>query len=154
MQILINGQIEEWNIDKVNSKLPKAIESNIEDGKKDFDEAWMTQWASGEGVHKLQLIKEIIEDPYLTLEYPICPKCGRHMIMRNSPRQWQRGFWGCSWFPSCRGTMTWKQQETAPKMKVQLKKQLSMAQSSMSYSIGAEIYGHGLHTNDMPLVIV
>lgn len=37
---------------------------------------------------------------------PQCPTCGRHMVMRNSKRgrSASHRFWGCSAFPSCRGT--------------------------------------------------
>jgi len=37
---------------------------------------------------------------------PICPTCGKPMVMRTARRGQQTGsrFWGCSSFPACRGT--------------------------------------------------
>jgi restriction system protein len=37
---------------------------------------------------------------------PACPQCGKAMVLRSAKRGGQSGsqFWGCSAFPSCRGT--------------------------------------------------
>jgi restriction system protein len=39
---------------------------------------------------------------------PICPACGRRMVLRISKRGSNAGhrFWGCSGYPGCRGTVS------------------------------------------------
>ena len=41
-----------------------------------------------------------------SLSTPYCPKCGARMVLRTAKRGRNRGnqFWGCSRFPTCRGT--------------------------------------------------
>jgi hypothetical protein len=42
------------------------------------------------------------------VDTPLCPRCSRHMIRRRARRGRHSGqfFWGCSNYPSCRGTRT------------------------------------------------
>ncbi|MCP5461877.1 MAG: topoisomerase DNA-binding C4 zinc finger domain-containing protein [bacterium] len=48
--------------------------------------------------HILNIIKN--------LEHPICPRCGKSMVLRTARKGSNKGsqFWGCSNFPSCRIT--------------------------------------------------
>lgn len=47
-------------------------------------------------------IRNIIKN----LEHPICPRCGKSMVLRTARKGAKKGFqfWGCSNYPSCRAT--------------------------------------------------
>ena len=49
-------------------------------------------------------VKEVIENKASSVE-PLCPKCGAHMIRRQTKSGANAGksFWGCSNYPKCRG---------------------------------------------------
>jgi ssDNA-binding Zn-finger/Zn-ribbon topoisomerase 1 len=52
----------------------------------------------------------VIGDP---VQSPRCPRCGADMVERF---RWRDGnlFWGCSQYPSCRGTYPWDDQRFDP----------------------------------------
>jgi len=50
--------------------------------------------------------KEHLNNVYNNLQNPVCPKCGKQMVLRTAQKGKSIGsqFWGCSGFPSCKYT--------------------------------------------------
>jgi hypothetical protein len=63
--------------------------------------------SNGEMSAPVELPAAIAEGPVLDA----CPRCGSEMVLRRNRRGEQ--FLGCSTFPLCRGTRTWRQRESA-----------------------------------------
>ena len=49
---------------------------------------------------------EHIDNVYNNLHNPVCPKCGKQMVLRTAGKGKSAGsqFWGCSGFPNCKYT--------------------------------------------------
>jgi len=68
MKIWICGKEEDWTYEKVNREMPGAKKTQQGQMKKDFDEAWMSQWAANQTVGRLDLIQQILAEPFLNSE--------------------------------------------------------------------------------------
>lgn len=76
MKIRIDHKLEEWNLEKWEKAF--AHSSNVQriQESKDWDEAWLSQWAASSMIHRLHLIKEILDSPMIEIEWGIkCPNC-------------------------------------------------------------------------------
>jgi hypothetical protein len=61
-------------------------------------------WSGGPPARKDHAPQSLAATP--PVGTPVCPRCSRHMIRRRARRGRYAGqyFWGCSGYPSCRGT--------------------------------------------------
>lgn len=83
------------------------------DEAKGFASGRNVQLIDGDGLKKLLADSALKASPAAALPpppassaMPLCPACGRDMVLRSAKRGEQAGkiFWGCSGYPSCRGT--------------------------------------------------
>jgi len=144
MEINICGKYEDWTKEKVTKAMPEARSFQSNQMAKDFDEAWLSQWASNQTVYRLQLISEILDNPTTTVQTPVCPECGKVMTLKHGKGggklaewiSWE--FWGCPDFPRCRGKLNMKQAEKATTIPVIHKRGITMFSSNYSYGIVRE----------------
>jgi four helix bundle suffix protein len=61
---------------------------------------------------------DLTDQSDLTESAPVCPSCGKTMILRTARQGKNAGskFWGCSAYPDCRGTKQFEEQENGEKI--------------------------------------
>jgi len=77
MKINVSGQWEEWTQEKLDKALAEAEKWHREEEQKDWDEAWLCQWAATSKLALLRLIQEILNEPHGEAVVGVtCPACG------------------------------------------------------------------------------
>ncbi len=100
---------------RLQNECPICNELYWIDKKRCYNCGWSPVYNNESAVHvqnesKLEEIiqkKDILKVNYTML----CPKCGTEMILRTARKGENKGnkFWGCSKFPKCRGTSSYRE---------------------------------------------